>query len=324
MLNTVCPACQSPLNFRPDEAGCIGPCFRCGAQVRAPLLNVVCGSCATVSTFEGAMLGQQGPCRGCGSNLVVAHSPSGAIGAVQAVAQVEAPSLLEMMRNAGLDPVLRKEMKKISKEVSKVGGKITALRRRQVETAGGGSGFSIFGGSIRTDRVLQVMITGSPYPFVLTVPFAGTLVLPHEFASIVFGTLPSNLYLEGRFPAWLSGTLVVSGGDETRVIAALKDSRINLEGELEWKWEKGVGVVKVIRLQWGLQAVSVSPHATFLVMKTAKLGAFFKDFGVKWYATRQRAFTTLVYEAGGPPTRPEFYAKPLSVLALDWLQPGEA
>ena len=197
-----------------------------------------------------------------------------------------------------------KVLKKLEKEAAKTGHQVEGVRVLQLrEPVGFAEAMKYkLTSKVPIDRLMGVFLRGPAVHgqggvLMLSVPFSGSLVLAHEFASRIPGTLPTNLYLtRGLMGSWSDGRFSANGDEEHPLARAAEDN--GKLGELvEWNWENGKSIIK---LGWGLQAVPASPNDTLHVMQTAVQGIVFKDFGLAWYDKRRAAFAEFVGQHGGP------------------------
>ncbi len=337
MIHTRCATCQVPLSFSYEQAEATGPCFQCGHPVTvpaAPPITVVCGHCHAPSQFARTQLGQSGPCRHCGQTITVQEAPAPTATSVQesptppATAVHAVPNAPTNQRpSVPPTPTQQKVLARVEKEVTKAGFSIQGTRNVQLDadvTTGEAIGdalkarFMPFGASIRTDRVLGVTVGGTGGGFLLTIPFSGKLMLAHEFASIVPGTLPSNLWLErGLLGDWSSGHYLTEHGDEDPVATAAEDD-FDINDGIIWDWENGNSKIK---LRWGLQAVPASSDSTLLVIQTAQLGIIRRNFGITWFPKRHAALQRFManFHSTSAPPHPRFQHEPYSTLFADML-----
>lgn len=325
-----CPGCRAPLSFPPDAAGATGPCYSCGIPVTVPApaaspapppaagpIVIACAQCGTASEFDAAMIGQSGPCRTCGATMTVTAPGAGMH------PPAPPPGALEVAPN----PAQRSAAGDIAKEATKVGMQVLGNKVVQIAqdvTMGENVGAALkarflFGGQIRTDRVLATKLRAGDCDFYVVVPFSGNMVLAHEMASVIPGVLPSNLWLSrGLLGAWSSGRWLGSEGGEQDPLAEAAEREYSLVDGIEWDWEQGRMRIK---LHWGLQAVPATPSSTLYLVKTAQRGIVFKDFGLNWYLERRRAFMRFVQTHGAASSphapAPSFHESPLSSLFLD-------
>jgi hypothetical protein len=311
-----CPGCRAPLSFPLERAGASGPCYRCGATVTVPVppISVVCARCGTASEFHPAMLGRSGPCRGCGAPITVAHPapPSGPLEVAPARAQESVLASIAKEAGEARIQVLGAKVVRIANEVT-TGESIGAVMKASF----------LFGSSIRTDRVQAVKLRSAEGDFFLVVPWSGNMMLAHELAALVPGTLPSNVWLSrGALGAWSSGRYSGTQGGERDPIAQAADKDYALNQGIEWDWESGRIRIK---LDWGLQAVCAGGDRTLHLVHTAQRGIVFKDFGLGWYLERRRAFAAFVAPRRVSPSlapAPHFTHVPLTTLFLSDLLAG--
>ncbi|MFK8003613.1 MAG: hypothetical protein AB8H86_28885 [Polyangiales bacterium] len=258
-------------------------------------IQILCG-CGTNLSFDEAQIGQSGPCYNCGQTIFVTAPPSPVAVAAAAMSAPAAPVTIPEVAPGSAQT---KFLKKLGKEAAKTGHQVDGARVLQLrEPVGFAEAMKYkLTSKIPIDRIMGVFVRGPSGPFILSVPFSGSLVMAHEFASRIPGTLPANLYLtRGLMGAWSNGRFSANS-DEEHPLARAAESKGDLGELIEWNWENGKSIVK---LGWGLQAVPASPNDTLHVMQTAVQGIVFKDIGLAWYEKRRAAFVEFQAQHGGP------------------------
>jgi len=175
-------------------------------------------------------------------------------------------------------------------------------------------------GALRTDSLQAFQIRVGNAMFLLTIPWSGGQILPHEFATVVAGTLPTSLIFNRSL---LDGNFATSAGENDPLAEEL--GRVyDLTDGISWDHDEGRLTIKV---GWGLQLLPLGDGRIVHVMKTAQHGIFSKDFALPWYAKKVTAFSTFLAtrpaSAEPPsPSRPgpaNFLQMPMSALFLDAL-----
>ena len=174
-------------------------------------------------------------------------------------------------------------------------------------------------GALRTDSLQAFQIRVGNAMFLLTIPWSGGQILPHEFATVVAGTLPTSLIFNRSL---LDGNFATSAG-ESDPLAEEFGRVYDLTDGISWDHDEGRLTIKV---GWGLQLLPLGDGRIVHVMKTAQHGIFSKDFALPWYAKKVTAFSTFLatrptyVEAPGPrPPAANFLQMPMSALFLDAL-----
>lgn len=257
-------------------------------------IQMTCG-CGTNLSFDDAQLGQSGPCYHCGQNVTVGPAAPSPVEVAASAGALRIQAFPEVPPGGPQTKVL----KKLAKEAAKTGHQVEGARVFQLrEPVGFAESMKYkLTSKIPIDKVMGVLLRGPQGTLMVSVPFSGSLVLAHEFASRIPGTLPANLNLtRGLMGSWGSGRFSANGDEEHPLARAAED--LGTLGDLvEWNWENGKSIIK---LGWGLQAVPESPNDTLHVMQTAVRGIVFKDYGLAWYEERRAAFADFVRAHAGP------------------------
>jgi hypothetical protein len=141
------------------------------------------------------------------------------------------------------------------------------------------------GDDLRIDTVQSLMLVtpGGDAVFVL-VPWSGDLALAHELASLLPGTLPTNLRLRCSFGGVTSGRFDGDRGDDDPILRAAQRDRSIYEG-ICWSWqEHGLG----FGIPWGLQAVPYDSTRTLHILHSGRRPTH--DYRVAWFLNRRLAF----------------------------------
>ena len=252
-------------------------------------------ACGASLSFEDAQLGQSGPCYHCGQVVVVSPPPSPI---AVAAASMHVPVARAAFPEVAPTGAQNKLLKKLEKEAAKTGHRVEGVRVLQLREPVGFAESMKYKllSKVPIDRLMGVFVRGPQGALTVTVPFSGSLMLPHEFAARIPGTLPANLYLtRGLMGSWSDGRFSAGGDEEHPLARAAQENRL---GDLvEWNWAKGKSTIK---LGWGLQAAPASPSDTLHVMQSAERGIVFMDIGLAWYEERRAAFADFVRTHGGP------------------------
>lgn len=311
MIALSCPTCQSPLTFAPKHAGQRGPCPRCGAPVQVP-------SAAQAPVYPPP----QAPGYPPPGYPPPGYPPPG-------YPHPQAPSYAQAgAPDCAPTPVQQGKIYAIQREAAAAGMQVVGVRTIAIgEAVTQQEAFAermkaaipFVRGALRTDSLQAFQIRVGHAMFLLTIPWSGGQILPHEFATVVAGALPTSLIFNRSL---LDGNFATSAG-ENDPLAEEFGRAYDLTDGISWDHDEGRLTIKV---GWGLQLLPLGDGRIVHVMKTAQHGIFSKDFALPWYAKKVTAFSTFLatrptyVEAPGPrPPAANFLQMPMSALFLDAL-----
>lgn len=145
---------------------------------------------------------------------------------------------------------------------------------------------------LRPESALIAALSSQTGEFYAVLPWGRLGALPHEFFSIVPGTLPAAVALRRRTEEDFAGGqwIGISGHEGDVMAVSARLAQDDLARGVSWKWfSKDRDYM--MTLVWGVQAVPLG-SAKYLhsVQTSMRVGSAGKEYGVLWYRERQSAF----------------------------------